>query len=61
MADDADEIAVVGIGCNFPGGESIISVLFEHVYSYDVQERKENERVDLSLSLQLQINWTRYV
>ena len=56
MDDEADEIAVVGIGCNFPGGESIISVLFEHVYSYDVQERKENERVDLSLSLQLQIN-----
>ena len=58
MDDDADEIAVVGIGCNFPGGESVITVLFEHVYGYDVQERKKKLRVDLSLS---QINWTRYV
>ena len=50
MDDDADEIAVVGIGCNFPGGESVITVLFEHVYGYDVQERKKKLRVDLSLS-----------
>ena len=43
MDDDDDEIAVVGIGCNFPGGESVIAVLFE---------RKENKKVDLSLSRQ---------